>query len=84
MKATDAYSNFKMNANIKFFEMAHVISRQKRKEKELQELAGVSPFMGTLMSTLTTGDMKAYNKAADNYPDCPTPTQSGLSTPEPT
>ena len=33
------------------------------------------------MSTLTTENMKQYNNVADNFPNCRTPSKSGISTP---
>ena len=78
----DEYSNYKQKASQKYYEMSSIIQRQKRKEMELQQVNGLSGYMGSLMSTLTTGDMKQYNRVADKYPNCKTPTISDLSTPE--
>lgn len=82
MMLADEYSNFKKKANEKYIQMAQVIQRQKQKEKELQVMKGVSPYMGSLLSTLTTENMKQYNKVADHFPNVMTPTISGMSTPE--
>ena len=78
---TDEYKNFKRKANQKFVEMNQVIERQKQKEKELQQHVGTSPYMSSLFSTLTTGNMRHYYRVADQFPDVSSACNSGISTP---
>ena len=81
MMLTDEYNNFKRKANEKFVKMAQVIERQKQKEIELQKMIGCSPYMGTLMSEITAGDMKRYHRVAEQFPYISSACNSGLSTP---
>jgi hypothetical protein len=81
MMLTDEYINFKKKANEKYVQMSQVIERQKHEHQELLQKAGTSPYMGTLLSQITTGNMQQYDRIADTYPDYNTPTISGLSTP---
>ena len=69
MELTDAYCNFKRMANQKYNQMSKIISRQKTSETELRVIAGASPYMATLFSTLTTGNMKQYHRVADHFPN---------------
>lgn len=84
MLLANEYSNFKMKAHERFWKMTEVIAKQKQNERDQNIKSGLSPYMGTLMSTLTTENMKQYNNIADNYPYCKTPSKSGISTPEQT
>jgi hypothetical protein len=61
--------------------MQTVIQRQRVKEKELQAQIGLHPYMGALMSTLTTGNMKQYMNIADNFPNQMSQTKSDISSP---
>ena len=82
MLTTDVYHNFKKKACDKIFEQQKVIARQRQNEIEHQQQNGLSPYMGKLMSTLTTRDMKLYNQIADKFPNHKTPSVSDMSTPD--
>ena len=64
--------------------MSQIISRQKKSETELRVIAGASPYMATLFSTLTTGKMKQYHRVADHFPHQQSSESSGFSTPQQT
>ena len=81
---SEEYNNFKTKANDKFCELLEVIKKQRENEKQMNVQRGMTPYMATLMSVSTTGDMNLYNKVAKDFPNCKTPTNSGISTPSPT
>ena len=82
MMVTDEYCNFRSKATERYNQMSRVILRQRQIEKELRMVKGASPYMSTLMSTLTVGNTKLYNTIADKFSSYNTPTASGLSTPQ--
>ena len=51
------------------------------KDKVESEVHSPARVQRSLMSQITTGNMEQYHRVVDNYPDCATPTNSGISTP---